>query len=81
MSWLGPRRLREHPDLEQCSYSIWKCNPLSTSELFAYYDRLRAYVQHEDGLIKHTANLVIDNPWISFGDIWSRYGESGGPNE
>jgi hypothetical protein len=39
--------------LDQCDYSLHPVNPatLSFAELFAYYERLRGYVQHEDGLI------------------------------
>jgi hypothetical protein len=39
--------------LDHCDYSVHPVNPatLSFVELFAYYERLRGYVQHEDGLI------------------------------
>ena len=39
--------------IDQCDYSVHPVNPatLTCIELFAYYERLRGYVQHEDGLI------------------------------
>jgi hypothetical protein len=43
--------LEEPPLLGDCLFSNAEAEPKAASDTFAYYDRLRAYLQHEDDLI------------------------------